>query len=72
MKSNVIPIYRVGQTCFLVNDKDIDEAVVNKGSEVIIEAVELTDSKFANLDEIYLVDYLDFTFWVEQSELSST
>ncbi len=72
MKSNVIPIYSVGQNCILNDDKTIDETTVLKNSVVQIIGIELSDSKFANLDEIYLVDYIDYTFWVEQSELSST
>lgn len=71
MKSEVIPIYKEGQNCILTVDKEINDTTVKKGSIVTIEAIELTDSKFAELDEIYLVDYLDMTFWVYQTELNN-
>lgn len=71
MKSDVIPIYKEGQSCILTVDKEINDTTIKKGSVVTIEAIELTDSKFADLDEIYLVDYIDFTFWVYQNELES-
>ena len=69
MKSKVIPIYKEGQNCVLTVDKEINDTTIESGSIVTIEAIELTDSKFAELDEIYLVDYLDMTFWVYQTEL---
>lgn len=69
MKSNVIPIFKEGQICIMAVDKEINDTIIRKDSIVTIEAIELTDSKFAELDEIYLVDYIDYTFWVYQHEL---
>ena len=69
MKSNVTPIYKVGDNCLMTCDKSINDSIIKKDSIVIIEAIEISDSKFAELNEIYLVDYCDMTFWVYEEEL---
>lgn len=75
-KSEVVPVFKVGDRAIVKEDIFPESEYwekgywkIPKGRKVRIAAIELSDSKSAELDEIYLIEYLDATFWIEQSML---
>ena len=76
-KSQIIPIYKIGD--IVTTNQDVVPESPNwekgywkipKGSKVRIIDIETSDSKQAELDEIYLIRFSEAEFWVEQSVLS--
>lgn len=70
MKSEIIPKFVKGQLVKLAKDY-IDENVhFKKGWSVYVKDIELTDSKNAEIDEIYLCECIDYGFLCSEDYLT--
>ena len=63
MKSSVIPKFKKGELVQLAKDFKDENIHLKKVWKVYINDIELTDSKNADLDEIFLCECIDYKFW---------
>ena len=70
MKSSVIPKFKKGELVRLAKDFKNENIHLKKGWEVYINDIELTDSKNADLDEIYMCECIEYGFWCSEDFLN--
>jgi len=68
-KSKIIPKFKIGESVKLAKEFKDDNITLKKGWECYVIDIELTDSKNAELDDIYLLECIDYGFWVSEDYL---
>ena len=71
MKSNITQKFKIGDLVELSKDFQDKNIRLKKGWKVYINDIELSDSKNAELDEIYLCECIDYGFWCSEDFLNA-